>query len=166
MKDVSRRDFFRGVLSGGAVSSVVAGVGGFELGQALTRAPKVVSDSWGMFSYTVFRSDTTGKWVARNGTTGREDYAGTAASVLASVNTALATDGGTAYLKGPCNYGSITWTLRGRTAVLLEPTVTGLALASDGTWLGNVQTVPALRPYVLLTPNGPFDGGDFGPNSS
>ena len=162
---MNRRDFLQGALAGGAVTATVAGAGGFIVRQPSTVAPSENSDLAGVYSYIIFRSGPSGDFVAKNGSTGKDDYTGEAAAVLTSVNSALKANGGTAYLKGPCDFGSITWTLSGKTAVVQDPSVTGLSLASDGTWLGTVLTSPAPKAFYTLTPNGPTDGGDFGPNS-
>lgn len=169
MKKVDRRNFIKdaGIAGMGAALGAVA-VAGVKV-EALVPPTDTPIDQYTNvqpYAYIIFRDDASAVWVAKNGTTGEVDYSDPdPATVLADVNTALATDGGTAYLKGPCDYGSITWTLSGQTAVIQDPTVAGLALASDGTWLGNVRTHPALKTHLTLTPNGPLDGGDFGPYS-
>ena len=167
---IKRRDFLRGSATATA-GAALGGVVVFERmkgAQASTvTAPTILKT--GSYvetaAYIVFQDASDGNFKTRDGGTAVVVSYGSAASALAAVNTALTTNGGTVFLKGPCDYGSITWTLSGKTAVLLEPTVTGLTLASDGTWLGNWQVIPAPRPYFTLTPNGPTDGGDFGANS-
>jgi hypothetical protein len=114
------------------------------------------------YSYLVFYNSTTRLYNAVNGTTGTTDYSGTDAATVIQSALSGAPTGGSVYIQvGTYNgTGSIT-------------NANGLSIIAQGGAVFSGFTMPAfarmpsiLTRHVTLTPNGPFDGGDFGPDSS
>jgi len=114
------------------------------------------------YSYLVFYNSTTKLYNAVNGTTGTTDYSGTDAATVIQSALSGAPTGGSIYIQVGTysGTGSIT-------------NANGLSIIAQGGAVFSGFTMPAfarmpsiLTRHITLTPNGPYDGGDFGPNSS
>jgi hypothetical protein len=171
---LDRRKFIQVLAAGSAVGLAAGGAGSFKVrqtsatsptGQALNPSSAASSAAASTmvqpYSYIVFYDSTAKLYNAVNGTTGTTDYSGTNAATVIQSALSGAPTGGSVYIQVGTytGTGSVTNT-------------NGLSIIAQGGAVFSGFTMPAFArmPSILtrhntLTPNGPFDGGDFGPNS-
>ena len=168
--DVDRRSFIKALAAGSVVGLAATGTANFAARPASGAAPvgqsqtPAGSSSGGKFpySYLVYRDSSSGLYDAVNGMTGTVDYSGSnAATVLQSaVNNAPM--GGSIFVH--------VGTFSGSGAVT---NTRGLSIIAQGGTVFSGFTMPCfarmasiVTRHFTLTPEGPYDGGDFGPNTS
>lgn len=171
--NVDRRSFIKVLAAGSAVGLAVSGAAGFAsktvsgkapTGQSQFPSSSSSSSSGGgvqPYSYLVYRNSSTGLYDALNGLTGAIDYSGSnAATVIQSAVNGAPTGGSVfLHLASYTGTGSVTNT-RGLSII-----AQGGATFSGFMMPAFARLASTVTRHITVTPSGPFDGGDFGPNT-
>ncbi|HVP24273.1 MAG TPA: hypothetical protein VMS77_10230 [Conexivisphaerales archaeon] len=163
--DQARRRLLFGLGVGG-----VAGFGaGFLTGGSGASAPQVSSpvtypDSYVLpTSYLVFKDarDPLKPYKARNGMTAAVDFSGTDAGAVIQEAISATDAGGSMFIRS----GAYSGTTSPKNGKSISIVAEGGAVFSGFSMPAFTRSLSNVARPVTLTPNGPLDGGDFGPNS-
>lgn len=173
--NTDRRNFLKTLAAGSAVGLAIGGLGGLKTGQALSgsptgqalegqaqkASPSSTSAAVQPYSYIVFYDSGNGVYSAMNGTTGAIDYSGADAGTIIQQTVNGAPTGGSVYIQVGTYNGTGSVTNSGGLPIIAE----GGAVFSGFAMPAFARMPSIVTRHLTLTPNGPFDGGDFGPSS-
>lgn len=173
---IDRRKFLRTLAAGSAFGLAAGGLIGFQTRQAsagwptgqpldghgLNASPSSASSLVQPYSYLIFYDSAAGLYEAMNGTTGATDYSGTNAATVIQAAISGAPTGGSVYIQVGTYSGTGSVTNTNGLSIIAQ----GGAAFSGFTMPAFARMPSTVTRHVTLTPNGPYDGGDFGPSSS
>ena len=173
---IDRRNFLKSLAAGSVIGLAAGGSVTFNPREALAKwptgqalnghassaSPSGTSASVGPYSYLVFYDSSASLYKAMNGMTGAADYSGSNAATVIQSAISGGPVGGSIYIQVGIYSGSGSVTNTNGLSIIAQ----GGAVFSGFTMPAFARMPSVVTRHTTLTPNGPYDGGDFGPSSS